>query len=88
MPKPLAEGTAAVAAAADAGDKGVERMVAELERTAARRAKFSRRRPVRAEAGDVDYINEDNRRFNQRVAKAYDPYTADIKDDLERGTAL
>jgi pre-mRNA-splicing factor SYF2 len=37
---------------------------------------------------DIDYINDGNRRFNERIAKAYDRYTKDIQDSFERGTAL
>ena len=37
---------------------------------------------------DVDYINEANRKYNKKLAKAYDKYTVDIRQNLERGTAL
>ena len=52
-----------------------------------KRSKYSRRRPVNHE-GDVDYINERNMRFNKKAARYYDKYTAEIKQNLERGTAV
>lgn len=59
----------------------------ELEDTMARRAEFSRRRAY-SEEGDINYINEQNRKFSQKVSRAYDPYTVEIRENLERGTAL
>ncbi len=47
---------------------------------------MSRRRAFREEG--IDYINERNRSYNQRIAKAYDPYTTELRAALERGTAL
>ena len=52
-----------------------------------KRAKFSRRRPHYDEA-DIDYINERNMKFNKKLARFYDPFTAEIKNNLERGTAV
>ena len=37
---------------------------------------------------DVDYINERNRGFNRKAARYYDKYTTEIKNNLERGTAI
>jgi len=59
----------------------------ELEDTQNRRQEFSRRRAY-TEEGDVDYINERNRKFSQKAARYYDPYTEQIRENLERGTAL
>jgi len=67
--------------------EAVDRMVQELEATAERRSKFSRRRPFREDA-TVDYISERNRVFNAKVKRHYDKYTAEIRANLERGTAL
>jgi cyclophilin family peptidyl-prolyl cis-trans isomerase len=66
---------------------GLARMVDELASTDARRGKFHRRRGVNEDAG-VDYINEQNRRFNRNVDREYNKYTVEIKQNLERGTAL
>ena len=56
------------------------------ELTAVQRKKFSRRRAQ--VGGDVDYINDRNRAFNKRVERAYGEYTTEIKQNLERGSAL
>uniref|UniRef100_A0A7S1TGY4 Pre-mRNA-splicing factor SYF2 n=1 Tax=Compsopogon caeruleus TaxID=31354 RepID=A0A7S1TGY4_9RHOD len=66
----------------------VERMVAELVATQKRREKFKRRRAFDEDVEDINYINERNRRFNQKVGRSFDKYTEEIKQNLERGTAL
>ncbi len=50
-------------------------------------SKFSRRREFQHN-DDVDYINERNRKFNMKASRFYDKYTAETKQNLERGTAL
>lgn len=62
-------------------------MVSELTETLARHAKFSRRRQHYAEK-NIDSINHRNEVFNRKLARSYDKYTAEIKANLERGTAL
>jgi hypothetical protein len=52
-----------------------------------RRQQFSRRRRFN-EDEDINYINERNRVFNKKLKRFYDPYTSEIKNNLERGTAL
>ncbi|GAM26370.1 hypothetical protein SAMD00019534_095450 [Acytostelium subglobosum LB1] len=37
---------------------------------------------------DVSWVNEKNRIFNQKAARAFDPYTLETRQNLERGTAL
>lgn len=77
-----------MAGAATATDaSGKQRVQAELDEQAASRAKWSRRRQY-WESADVDYINERNRVFNNKLKRAFDPYTREIKQNLERGTAL
>jgi pre-mRNA-splicing factor SYF2 len=66
---------------------GVDRMVAELAEGQKRKEKFSRRRAFN-EDEDVNYINERNRIFNKKAMRAYEPYTLEIKQNIERGTAL
>lgn len=67
--------------------EAVNNMVKDLEDQAEARKKFSRRRMFNDEA-DIDYINEKNRRLNKKLAMYYDPYTSEIKQALERGTAI
>ena len=52
-----------------------------------KRSKYSRRRAFNEDA-DVDYINDRNMRFNKKAARFYDEFTAEIKQNLERGTAV
>jgi hypothetical protein len=40
------------------------------------------------EEQDVDYINERNRVFNKKIQRSFGKYAAEIKANLERGTAL
>jgi hypothetical protein len=68
-------------------DERVDAMVKELEEQANRRSQFSRRRTHNEDA-DVTFINERNRNFNKKIARAFDKYTVEIKENLERGTAL
>lgn len=78
---PILEGTHKDSKAA------VDNMVKDLEDQIEKRKKFSRRRMHNDEA-DIDYINEKNRRLNKKLAMYYDPYTSEIKQALERGTAI
>jgi len=51
------------------------------------RSKFSRRR-THVEGEAVDYINDRNRHFNKKIGRFFDKYSTEIKQNLERGTAL
>lgn len=68
-------------------DEAVDRMVNDLERQIAKREKYSRRRAYDPDA-DIDYINERNMKFNQKLERFYGKYTTEIKQNLERGTAV
>ena len=65
----------------------VDRMVAELNERQSKGAAFSRRRKFSADK-DVDYINDRNAHFNKKIERAYGKHAAEIKANLERGTAL
>ncbi|KAF3820183.1 hypothetical protein GH733_015692 [Mirounga leonina] len=56
------------------------------EKQIEKRDKYSRRRPYNDDA-DIDYINERNAKFNKKAERFYGKYTAEIKQNLERGTA-
>ncbi|KAG7280713.1 hypothetical protein CRUP_004513 [Coryphaenoides rupestris] len=64
---------------------GIDRMVEDVEK---------QRGPSTAGAGaynddaDIDYINERNAKFNKKAERFYGKYTAEIKQNLERGTAV
>jgi len=40
------------------------------------------------ESADVGHIDGRNERFNKKIGRNYDKHTAEIKQNLERGTAL
>ncbi|THD25963.1 Pre-mRNA-splicing factor syf2 [Fasciola hepatica] len=65
----------------------VERLAKQIIEQAAKRPSYSRRRPFDADA-DIDYINERNKRYNELLDRHYGKYTAEIKQNLERGTAV
>ncbi|XP_030320223.1 pre-mRNA-splicing factor SYF2 [Calypte anna] len=67
--------------------EGIDRMVEDLEKQIEKREKYSRRRPYNDDA-DIDYINERNAKFNKKAERFYGKYTAEIKQNLERGTAV
>lgn len=65
----------------------IDNMVKDLEQQIAKRKKFSRRRTHNDDA-DIDYINEKNARFNKKLERFYGEHTTEIKQNLERGTAI
>ncbi|XP_076958561.1 uncharacterized protein LOC143634318 isoform X2 [Bidens hawaiensis] len=65
----------------------IERMVKELRDKDEKRAAFSRRRKFHEEK-DIDSINDRNEHFNKKIERAFGRYTLEIKNNLERGTAL
>lgn len=66
---------------------GVNRMVADLEKQIEKREKYSRRR-AHCDEADISYINERNMNFNKKLSRFYDQYTGEIRQNLERGTAI
>lgn len=67
--------------------EAVDNMVKDLEEQIAKRNKYSRRRTHNDDA-DIDYINERNAKFNKKLDRFYGEHTAEIKQNLERGTAV
>lgn len=67
--------------------EAVAALAAEMRADEEARKNFSKRRKF-DEHEDVTYINLRNYRFNKKISRAYDKYTEEIKDNLERGTAL
>jgi pre-mRNA-splicing factor SYF2 len=69
--------------------ENVDRLVKDLQK--AEEVKMKRRRDrlgADANDGDVTYINDKNKQFNQKLARFYDKYTGDIRESFERGTAI
>ncbi|XP_028411281.1 pre-mRNA-splicing factor SYF2-like [Dendronephthya gigantea] len=67
--------------------EGVDRMVADLEKQIEKRSKYSRRR-AHCDEADISFINERNMNFNKKLSRFYDQYTGEIRQNLERGTAI
>uniref|UniRef100_A0A7N0UZC3 Pre-mRNA-splicing factor SYF2 n=1 Tax=Kalanchoe fedtschenkoi TaxID=63787 RepID=A0A7N0UZC3_KALFE len=65
----------------------IDKMVQELKDRDEKRKSFSRRRRFRDEK-DIDSINDRNEHFNKKIERAFGKYTLEIKNNLERGTAL
>ena len=60
---------------------------ADIEQQQENRKKFSRRRAL-YEDQDVNYINDRNMNFNKKLQRYFSKEAAEIKANLERGTAL
>ena len=73
---------------ASAEREGAKRLANELRRRAAKTAERRKRKDVEFDAADVSGINKRNKRFNEKIGRNFDPHTADIRQNLERGTAL
>jgi pre-mRNA-splicing factor SYF2 len=70
--------------------EAVDRMVEDLEKGERARMKARAARGIRDEqdAGDVTYINQKNKQFNDKLSRFYNKYTSEIRDSFERGTAI
>jgi pre-mRNA-splicing factor SYF2 len=66
--------------------EGARRMANELYRRIEKQK--NKRDRLEFEETDVGYINKRNKRYNQKISRNYDKSTAEIKQNLERGTAL
>ncbi|KAI8061456.1 SYF2 splicing factor-domain-containing protein [Gongronella butleri] len=68
-------------------EEAIDRLVKDVSEQIGKRETRSReRKNVRYD--DISWINEKNRVFNQKISRFYDKYTKEIRDSLERGTAL
>lgn len=67
----------------------IDRLVDDVRRAEEQRLKKRRERMAKdGDDGDVTYINEKNKQFNQKLSRFYNKYTADLRDSFERGTAI
>jgi len=65
---------------------GAKRLAADMKRRAEKSVK--KKQKLEDDSGDVSYINDRNKRFNEKIGRNFDKYTTEIKQNLERGTAL
>ncbi|KAJ8113506.1 hypothetical protein ONZ43_g5141 [Nemania bipapillata] len=67
----------------------VDRLVDDLKKADETRLRKRRERMAKnGDEGDITYINEKNKQFNQKLARFYNKYTAEIRDSFERGTRI
>lgn len=64
-----------------------DRLQGAMDNMLGKKKDFSRRRDFCPEE-DVTYINERNRHFNKKVQRSFGMYTEEVRQNLERGTAL
>jgi len=67
--------------------EAMDRLVADIGKQEDKRTKFHRRRLYDPDA-PIDFINERNRKFNAKIERYFGEYTEEIKQNLERGTAV
>lgn len=63
-------------------DAALDRVAGHLNSEAVMRAKRSRARPEDGDA-EVNYINDKNKHFNKKIARFYDKYTTEIRENCE-----
>jgi len=68
-------------------EKSLDKLSEDVHQQMKKRDSYHRRRMFDPEA-PIDFINERNRKFNHKLERYYGRYTEDIKEDLERGTAI
>lgn len=68
--------------------QAVDKLVEDIRKAEEARLKARRARGLDDDSGDVTYINQKNKQFNEKLARFYNKYTADIRDSFERGTAI
>lgn len=66
----------------------VDRLVNDLKKAEETRLRKRRERGRGEDEGDVTFINEKNKQFNQKLARFYNKYTSEIRDSFERGTMI
>jgi hypothetical protein len=64
-----------------------QRLADSLDKAKQKRKDFSRRR-THFEDEDISYINDRNAVFNKKLERSFGEYTLEMRQNLERGTAL
>lgn len=69
--------------------EAVDKLVDDLEKGERARLKARAARGINDDdGGDVTYINEKNKQFNEKLNRFYNRYTTEIRESFERGTAI
>jgi len=66
----------------------IDRLVKDLQQAEEVRLRKRKERMNAGDEGDVTYINDKNKQFNQKLSRFYNKYTAEIRDSFERGTMI
>eukprot|EP00516_Mucochytrium_quahogii_P007251 CAMPEP_0203757932 /NCGR_PEP_ID=MMETSP0098-20131031/10765_1 /ASSEMBLY_ACC=CAM_ASM_000208 /TAXON_ID=96639 /ORGANISM=" , Strain NY0313808BC1" /LENGTH=434 /DNA_ID=CAMNT_0050650177 /DNA_START=223 /DNA_END=1528 /DNA_ORIENTATION=- len=70
-------------------EQALDRMVSDLSsRSSTKDAKRNRNVKARLDDQDVTSINSRNEQYNRIISKTFDKYTTELRQNLERGTAL
>ena len=70
--------------------EAIDRLVGDIEKGEKARLEARRKRGIRDEQdqGDITYINQKNKQFNDKLGRFYNRYTTEIRESFERGTAI
>lgn len=68
-------------------EEAKDRLADALTKKGEKKKEWSRRRTYQDDE-DRTYVNDRNRIFNAKIHRAFAPYSAEIQQNLERGTAL
>jgi pre-mRNA-splicing factor SYF2 len=70
--------------------EAIDRLVGDIEKGEKARLEARRKRGIRDEQdqGDITYINQKNKQFNDKLGRFYNRYTTEIRENFERGTAI
>ncbi|KAF1968298.1 SYF2-domain-containing protein [Bimuria novae-zelandiae CBS 107.79] len=69
--------------------EAVDKLVEDLEKGERARLKARAARGINDDdGGDVTYINQKNKQFNEKLGRFYNRYTTEIRESFERGTAI
>jgi len=67
---------------------GARRLAKEMHRRIDKSRAAAAKRSLEFNESDISSINKRNKRFNEKLSRQFDKHTADIRQNLERGTAL
>merc|ERR1711920_512576 len=71
----------------EATEEAKDRLQAAMEKIGDNKKAFSRRRTY-CEDEEATYVSERNRHFNKKLERSFNAYTQEVRQNLERGTAL
>ena len=82
------DGTNSVEQSFQARERNGAKRLADEMRRRAKKSEKRKQKEMDFEATDISSINKRNKHFNEKINRNYDKHTAEIRQNLERGTAL